>query len=71
VYEQPDLILDIDRLITRLEGLDRRQARVVELRYFAGLTETETASALGVSARTVKRDWRMAKAWMRKELSRR
>lgn len=71
VFEQPDLILDIDRLITRLEGLDRRQANVVELRYFAGLTETETATALGVSERTVKRDWHMARAWMRKELSRR
>lgn len=69
-YDQPDLVLDIDRLLTRLHTLDRRQARVVELRYFGGLTEPEIATALDVSERTVKRDWQMARAWMRKELTR-
>jgi RNA polymerase sigma-70 factor (ECF subfamily) len=67
-YEQPDLILEIDRLLKRLEALDRRQAQVVELRYFAGLAGSEIADVLGVSERTVKRDWNMARAWMRKEL---
>ena len=54
---------------SRLNTLDRRQAQVVELRYFAGLTEPETAMTLGISERTVKRDWNMARAWMRRELT--
>jgi RNA polymerase sigma factor (TIGR02999 family) len=69
VYERPDVILEIDRLLKRLHTLDHRQAQVVEMRYFAGLTEGEIATALGISERTVKRDWNMARAWMRKELS--
>jgi RNA polymerase sigma-70 factor (ECF subfamily) len=69
IHEHPDVILDVDRLLLRLHALDRRQAQVVELRYFAGLTEPETARTLGVSERTVKRDWNMARAWMRRELS--
>jgi RNA polymerase sigma-70 factor (ECF subfamily) len=69
IHECPDVVLDIDRLLDRLYALDRRQARVVELRYFAGLSEPETARTLGVSERTVKRDWNMARAWMRRELS--
>jgi len=69
VYEQPDLILDVDRLIGRLRSMDARQAQVVEMRFFAGLTEREIADAMDVSERTIKRDWSMARAWMRKELS--
>lgn len=69
IHEDPDVILDVDRLLVRLNALDRRQAQVVELRYFAGLTEPETARTLGISERTVKRDWNMARAWMRRELS--
>ncbi len=69
IHEHPDVILDVDRLLVRLHALDRRQAQVVELRYFAGLTEPETARTLGISERTVKRDWNMARAWMRRELS--
>jgi RNA polymerase sigma-70 factor (ECF subfamily) len=69
VHERPDLILEVDRLIERLAALDVRQAQVVEMRYFGGLSEEEIAEALGISARTVKRDWSMARAWMRKELS--
>jgi RNA polymerase sigma-70 factor, ECF subfamily len=69
IQECPDVVLDIDRLLDRLQALDRRQARVVELRFFAGLTEPETARTLGISERTVKRDWNMARAWMRRELS--
>jgi len=69
--EQPDVILEVDRLLDRLEALDRRQAKVVEMRYFVGLTEEEIGEVLGISERTVKRDWQMARAWMRKEMSQR
>lgn len=55
--------------LERLAGLDSQQARVVEMRYFAGMTVEETAAALGISERTVKRDWSMAAAWLRNELA--
>jgi RNA polymerase sigma-70 factor (ECF subfamily) len=67
--ESPEAMLDVDRLLTRLALLDARQARIVEMRYFGGFSEQEIAEALGISERTVKRDWSMARAWMRKELS--
>lgn len=63
-------ILDLEEALTRLEGLSPRQARVVELRFFGGMTEEETALALGVSRRTVQEDWRGARAWLQRELSR-
>src|SRR5262245_22041106 len=69
MVERPEVIIDVDRLLVKLEGLDARQARVVEMRYFAGLTESEIAATLNVSERTVKRDWAMARAWMRQQLS--
>lgn len=61
-------VLAVDRLLTDLEALDEQQARIVEMRFFAGLTVEETAEALGISKATVKRDWAVAKAWMAKEL---
>jgi RNA polymerase sigma factor (TIGR02999 family) len=61
-------ILALDEALTRLTQLDERQARVVEMRFFGGMNEEETANALGISSRTVKRDWRIAKAWLFKEL---
>ena len=61
-------LLDVDEALTRLAELDPRQGRVVELRYFGGLSVEETAEALGCTARTVNRDWRMAQAWLRNEL---
>ena len=64
-----DEILAVDEAIARLGALDPQQAQVVELRYFGGLTVEETAELLGVSPRTVKRDWAMALAWLRAELS--
>ena len=70
IEERPDLVIEIDQLLTRLSALDARQAKVVEMRYFSGLTEDEIAQTLGISERTVKRDWNMARAWMRRELSR-
>ena len=53
-----------------LEKLDPRQARVVELRFFAGLTHEEVAEALNVSVGTVRRDWSLAEAWLFRELNR-
>lgn len=67
---QDDEILAVDEALDRLAKFDLQQGRVVELRYFAGLTVEETAEVLAISPRTVKRDWVMASAWLRGELSR-
>lgn len=61
-------ILGVDEALHRLADLDERQARIVELRYFAGLTIEETAGALGISPATVKREWLSARAWLQREL---
>jgi RNA polymerase sigma-70 factor (ECF subfamily) len=66
--ERAPEILALDEALDRLALLDARQAKIVELRFFAGMSEEETGNVLGVSARTVKRDWRVAKAWLFKEL---
>ena len=66
----PDrLVLALDRALERLAALDERKARVVECRFFGDLTVDETAAALGVSEATVKRDWRMAQAWLYRALA--
>ena len=57
-------MLGIDRALTRLESVDERLARVVEWRFFGGMTEDEVAAALGVTTRTVRRDWRRARAFL-------
>jgi RNA polymerase sigma factor (TIGR02999 family) len=62
-------VLTLDAALDTLASIDRRKSRVVELRYFGGLRIEETADFLGVSEDTVKRDWRMAKAWLHAELS--
>lgn len=62
-------LIALDEALTRLQQLDERQARIVEMRYFAGLKVEETAEVLGLSARTVKREWQMARAWLKRELS--
>lgn len=59
---------DLDGALTRLETLSPRQAQVVELRYFGGLTVDEAARVLDVSPKTIKRDWSIARAWLRREL---
>lgn len=59
-----DQILELDRALERLQALDERGASVVRLRFYAGLTLEETAEALGVTSRTVKRDWTFARAWL-------
>ena len=61
-------LLDLDAALLRLETLDPRAARIVELRYFAGATEQETAEAAGVSAATVKHDWDFARTWLISQL---
>lgn len=61
-------LLALDEALQRLERMNSRQSRVVELRYFGGLSVEETAEALGVSPITVKRDWATARAWLRAEL---
>ena len=66
--EPPVDLVAIDEALQRLAGLDPQQGRIVELRFFGGLTVEETAEVLQLSASTVKREWRTAKAWLRREL---
>ncbi len=66
--KSPELI-ELDDALKSLERLDPQQARVVELRFFGGLTEEETAAELGISSRTVRRDWVTARAWLHGELA--
>ena len=58
----------IDEALGQLAEIDPRQARIVEMRFFGGLTEAETAEAMDVSERTVRREWAMARAWLRTRL---
>ena len=64
-----DEVLSIDEALNRLEQIDPRASRIVELRYYAGMTEEEVAEILGISSRTVKRDWNMARSFLRDEMS--
>jgi RNA polymerase sigma factor (TIGR02999 family) len=64
-------LVALDEALTRLAALDPQQSRIVELRYFSGLSVEETAEVLGVSSRTVKRDWNVAKAWLRQQIGER
>ena len=63
-------LIDLNEALDRLAELDPRQAKVVELKYFGGLSIEETSEVLGISNATVKREWNMARAWLRAELSR-
>jgi RNA polymerase sigma factor (TIGR02999 family) len=67
--ERGPALVALDEALDRLESLDPRKARVVELRYFGGLTVDETADLLDVAAITVMRDWSLAKAWLQRELN--
>lgn len=67
--EKGDDLLALDEALARLAETDPRMSRVVELRFFGGLSEPEAAEVLGVSERTVRRDWQMAKLWLYRELS--
>jgi RNA polymerase sigma factor (TIGR02999 family) len=62
---------DLHEALEKLETLDVRRARVIEYRFFVGMSVAETAEALGVAERTVKKDWALARGWLRRELSRR
>ena len=62
-------LVALDEALTRLAKFDERQARVVELRYFSGLSIDETAEILGISNVTVRRDWNMAKAWLHQQIT--
>jgi RNA polymerase sigma-70 factor (ECF subfamily) len=66
--DRPDNLLALDECLTRLEKLDARQSRIVELRYFGGLKVNEVAQVLGVSPTTIRREWTSAKAWLYGEL---
>lgn len=66
---ESELLVSLDEALRRLEDVDPRQSRVVECRFFGGLTVEETAKALDVSPRTVKRDWAVAQAWLRREMA--
>lgn len=68
--ESDDFILAVDEALVEFAKVAPRQARIVELRYFGGLTEEEVAEVMKTSSRTIRRDWVFAKAWLQKELSR-
>lgn len=69
-YRLMDDLLTIDEALSELRAVSERQVQVVELRYFAGMTEEETAEVLNVSRETVKLDWRFARAWLKQRLQR-
>jgi len=62
-------VVALDEALNRLAEIDEQQGKIVELRFFSGLTVEETAEVLGISPATVKRDWSMAKAWLHREIS--
>ena len=66
--DRADLLVELDEALDRLRALDERQARIVECRFFGGMTEEETAEALGIGLRTTKRDWAKARSWLYREL---
>ena len=66
--DRPENVLALDEALSRLESIDPRASRVVELRYFTGLSERETAEAIGVSLSTLKCDWNFARAWLLAQL---
>ena len=66
--DQADTLADLDEALSRFEQIAERQSRVVECRFFGGMSVEETATALGVSPRSVKRDWSFARAWLRRTI---
>lgn len=66
---QAEDLIAIDEAVSRLEAVDAQQSRIVELRFFGGLTIEETADVLSVSTATVKREWRVARAWLQRQLA--
>ncbi|MCG8462257.1 MAG: sigma-70 family RNA polymerase sigma factor, partial [Holophagales bacterium] len=68
VEQQAELVVAVEEALTRLAELDERLVRVVECRFFAGMTEQEIAEALGISVRTVQREWLRARSWLKRSL---
>jgi len=68
LLHRPEIVLAVDRALSELATEHPRQARVVELRFFAGMTEEEIGALLEISSRTVKREWTAAKAWLYQHL---
>ena len=69
---EPDInLLALDEALTRLASFDERKCRLVELRFFGGMTEEETGEALGISPETVHRDWELARVWLYREMKKR
>ena len=62
-------LLAVDEALEKLTAMDARKGRIVELRFFGGLTEEETAEVIGISSPTVQREWRAAKAWLHRMLT--
>jgi RNA polymerase sigma factor (TIGR02999 family) len=62
-------VIAMDEALERLDRIDPRQSRIVELRFFAGLNVEEAAEVMGVSPKTIKREWRSAKAWLYREMA--
>ena len=70
VSAEPNVdLVELDEVLTRLAKFDERQANIVELRYFGGMSVEETAEVLHISTATVKSDWRTAKAWLHREIT--
>jgi RNA polymerase sigma factor (sigma-70 family) len=69
--ERPVDLVALDEALSTLADRDARKSRIIELRFFGGLSTEETAEVLGISPRTVKREWRLAKAWLYHELTQR
>jgi RNA polymerase sigma factor (TIGR02999 family) len=65
----PENLLELDRALDKLDQLSPRQRQVVEMRFFGGMTHEETAEVVGVSVPTVRRDWRVAQAWLKREMA--
>jgi RNA polymerase sigma factor (TIGR02999 family) len=69
VDQEADEVVALHEALERLNAIDKRKSKVVEMRYFGGLSIEDTAEALGVSVMTVNRDWRLARAWLARELN--
>jgi RNA polymerase sigma factor (TIGR02999 family) len=67
-HERADDLVALEEALARLQAINERQARVVECRFYGGMSVEETAEALGVSPATVKREWAIARAWLNREL---
>jgi RNA polymerase sigma-70 factor (ECF subfamily) len=67
--QRPVDLIALDQALSRLQTFDERQSRIVELRFFGGMTEEEIGQSLGLSVRTIKRDWKVAQAWLHAEMT--